>query len=131
MKRLLVVLPLIVCACQAGWPVGSYSAVDSAQARTLTPAIAEFVSSELHGSEGPVSIDAASQGDEIGRLLPDALMRYGVMVSSSGQRVQYIAAPVDGGVLLRISVGNAIGSRMYVANGGSLSPAGPMTVATP
>jgi hypothetical protein len=54
-------------------------------------------------------------------------------VASTGTPISYVAAPLDGGMLLRVSVDGGEGASRFFAraSNGVLTPAGPTTVATP
>ena len=124
---LTVLAPL--CAC-ASWPTGSYVSMGAdADAGVLAPAIADYVSGVVPA--GSVATLAQPQGgDALSPLLMADLTRDGVHVGAGGVPVAYVVAPLDQGVLLRITAGTAIASRYYVRNtAGGLQPGGPMMVA--
>jgi hypothetical protein len=125
------VLPVIALlgACSA-WPQGSYVSVSDGDAHVLAPDIANYVSRTLP-SGSYVSLEGAGKNDPIAQRLTLDLRSDGVEEAPGGHKVQYIAAPMQDGVFLRVTIdGTQGGSRFYTREGGNLDPAGPMMVAT-
>jgi len=129
--RWIVTLPILLGAC-ASWPTGSYDAnISQQEASVLAPAIANYVAGAVPAGT-PVSVEPARSGSSIGPQLAATLDKDGIPQDPTGRRVQYIAQPLDSGVMLRVSIDNREGGSQYFArSGGSLQPNGPMMVALP
>jgi hypothetical protein len=133
MRRAIMVLPLLLAGCGGGWPSGSYvRSISDADATVLAPAVTRCLSDTLP-SRRDVTLAPTASGDTIAPLLSPLLAAAGFTVAPGGTPVSYVAAPLDDGVLLRVSVNNREGaSRFFVRSAdGVLASAGPMTVATP
>jgi type IV secretion system protein TrbH len=130
-RAAILALPVLLGACAPSWPSGSYVAVTQDDAAVLAPAIANYVAGAVSAGD-PVVIVQARSDDLIAPLLASALDREGVPRSADGHLVQYVAGPMDSGVLLRVSIdGREGGSRYFSRTNGTISPAGPMMVALP
>lgn len=132
MRRLFLLLPCALAACSA-WPPGSYvQSVTPADAAVLAPAIADYLSGALPAGSA-VALASAPADDPILPVLAPDLDRAGIGQAPGGSVVQYVASPLDGGVMLRVSISNRQGASRYFARAanGVISPAGPLTVAQP
>lgn len=124
--------PLLLIGC-TGWPAGSYvRSISQADATVLAPAITDYLTTSLPARQD-ISLIQDGPNDPISPLLDIALEHAGFTQEARGQKVRYLAAPLDNGVLLRILVDDRTGGNRYFArlSDGSLHPAGPLTVATP
>ena len=131
-RAVAVLLPCLLAGC-AAWPAGSYvQSVSPADAAILAPAIADYLSGALP-SGSAIALAPAQSDDPISSLLVVNLDRDGLSQTPSGVPVRYVAFPLDGGVLLRISIADREGASRYFARAatGTISPAGPLTVAQP
>jgi hypothetical protein len=133
MRPFFMALPLLLAGCGVLWPSGSYVRdISDADARTLGPTIADYVARAIP-SHQDIHLVTAGNADPIELVLAANLDREGIGEDARGQPVRYVAAPIEGGVLLRISIGDTQGgSRFYTRTAnGDLLPAGPMMAATP
>jgi hypothetical protein len=133
MRRFFMALPLMLAGCGVSWPSGSYVAdISDADAKTLAPTIADYVARAVPSNQD-VHLVTAGAADPIEPIVAANLDREGIGQDARGQPVRYVAAPVDGGVLLRISIGDTQGGSLFYtrAANGNLVPAGPMMVAMP
>jgi hypothetical protein len=129
MKAVRTIPLLALLAACSSWPQGSYVSVTDSDARVLAPDIANFVSRTLP-SGSYVNLEGAGKSDPIAAELAVDLRTSGVNEAPAGHRLQYVAAPMQDGVFLRISIdGTHGGSRFYSREGGRLHAAGPMMVA--
>lgn len=133
MRTILLLSALALSACGGtSWPSGSYSAVDHGDAVVLGDAVADYVGNAVP-SGTVVSIERASDKDPVAAEAVERMKRDGLVVGEKGRVIRYVAAPLDGGVLLRVSIGDKEGmTRVFQrAVGGTLSAGGPMMVALP
>jgi hypothetical protein len=130
MKQIASMLLLLLTRCASSWPSGSYVAeISDADARVLAASVTEYLAGALRPGV-PVAIPP--DGDVLSPVLTADLRRAGIRQDPNGRRVHYVAAPLDDGVMLRISIDNREGaSRFFVRSNGSLVVGGPMTVALP
>jgi hypothetical protein len=130
MKHKASMLLLLLASCTSSWPSGSYVAeIGDADAHVLAASVTEYLVGALRPGV-PVAIPP--DGDVICPLLAAELRRAGIGQNANGRQVDYVAAPLDGGVMLRVSIDNHEGaSRFFVRSNGSLVAGGPMTVALP
>ena len=132
MRAVALLAPCLLAACSA-WPSGSYvRSVSPADAAVLAPAITSYLTSALP-AQSTVAVAPAQASNSIGSILTTELAQDGFMQSPSGLPIDYVAAPLDGGLLLRISISGSQGASQYFARSadGTISPAGPLTVAQP
>jgi hypothetical protein len=133
MRRAVMALPLLLAACGGSWPSGTYvRSISDADATVLAPAVARCLS-DILPSRQDVTLAPAASGDTIAPLLGPLLDAAGFTVASGGTPVSYVAAPLDDGVLLRVSVNNRSGASRFFARSanGVLASAGPTTVSMP
>jgi hypothetical protein len=124
---------MLLAACATpSWPPGSFVNVPAQDAATLAPVIADYLASTIPAGSA-VALAAAQPGDPIAPLLTDDLLRAGLRPAPSGQAVQYVAVPMDAGVLLRVSIEHHdAASQFFVrADNGQLTVGGPLTEFTP
>ena len=132
MRAVALLAPCVLAACSA-WPSGSYvRSVSPADAAVLAPAITGYLTSALP-AQSAVAVATAQAADSIGSILTAELAQDGFTQSPSGLPIDYVAAPLDGGLLLRISISGSHGASQYFARDaeGTIRPAGPLTVAQP
>jgi hypothetical protein len=100
-------------------------------AAVLAPAIAGYVSKAV--PVGTMVTLMQPTGDAVlSPLLSVDMDRVGLKMGVAGTPVAYLVTPLDQGVLLRITVDQAVASRYLVRNTeGRLQPGGPMMVAQP
>lgn len=124
-----VVLALLapLCGCAMGWPNGSYvKAVGPGDADVLSPAVASYVARSVRAGT-MVSVIPADADPALAEAIEQDLIRDGLQVGLSGQAVGYVVTPLNDGLLLRVTFGDQVGSRLYVRDpAGKLVPAGPM-----
>jgi type IV secretion system protein TrbH len=122
---------LLLGACSA-WPSGSYvGPISDADAAVLAPEIADYLATALP-AKAIVTIPPAPVDDPIAPILAADLDRSGIKQGAGGTLVQYVADPLDSGVILRISIDDREGaSRYFVRTNGMIAAAGPLTVVTP
>jgi hypothetical protein len=131
MMRPLLVLPLLLAGCVSAWPPGSYVEVSPADANVLAPAIADYLTSTLPGHQD-INLITTGPTDPIAPLVVASLDANGFTNTPTGRKISYVAAPTDGGVLLRINIDDQEGaSRFYSYVSGVLLTNGPLMVATP
>ena len=131
-RAVAVLLPCLLAACGT-WPTGSYvQSISPADAAILAPAIADYLSGALP-SGSAIALAPAQSDDPISVPLVADLDRDGLVQTPSGVAVRYVASPLDGGILLWISIADREGASRYFARAatGAISPAGPLTVAQP
>lgn len=132
MKGIVLAALLPLCAC-AAWPKGSYVQMGGDHdAAVLAPAIASYVTGAVPaGTAGDVVtlVPAEQADDALTPMLRADLRADGVMVGLGGVPVSYLVAPLDKGVLLRVTLGSSAASQFFArATDGSLQPGGPMMV---
>ena len=132
MRIIIAALPLFLAAC-TGWPSGSYvQSISDKDAAVLAPVIASYLTDTLPPGSA-VAVAPAQPGDAIAVLLTTDLQKAGFSEAATGQPVQYIAAPMENGVLLRVSIAEREGASQYFTRvpGGLIAADGPLTVMTP
>jgi hypothetical protein len=100
-------------------------------AAVLAPAVALYLSRAVPA--GTVVTLAQPVGDTVlAPLVSVDLIHEGLKMGSAGVPVAYLVTPLDQGVLLRVTAGQAVVSSYLVRNTeGRLQPGGPMMVAQP
>jgi hypothetical protein len=129
MRAPIVLLAGFLAAC--GGTESYVRSVSPADAETIAPAIADYLSKTLPtGSSVAVS---AAKNDPVFPVLVADIDREQLIQSPGGTPVQYIVTPFDNGVLVRISVAEKNrGTRYFLrAPSGALTPFGPLTVMQP
>ena len=131
MRHIIIAAPLVLGACSGAWPSGSYAPISETEAQSIAPIITTYLASALprHSEVNFMS----ARHDPLEPMLNDELQSVGLSRSASGHRVSYVVAPMDNGVLMRVSIDYAQGmSRYFVHNErGELYPEGPAMVAMP
>jgi type IV secretion system protein TrbH len=125
-------LPLLLAAC-GSWPAGSYvQSVTPTDAAVLAPQIALYLAGALPAGSA-IAVAPAQAGDPISAVLSPNLDRDGFNQTVTGTPVRYVAAPLDGGIMLRVSIADRQGASQFFSRtaSGAISPAGPLTVAQP
>lgn len=123
----------MVGACAASWPTASYvsNVTEGSDVDVLASSIADYVAGALPPGSS-VAVEPAQPGNTIAPQLDAALARDGLQQDPRGHRVQYIAEPLDEGIMLRVSIDNDQGATCYFTHAGSfLQAGGPMMVASP
>jgi hypothetical protein len=134
MRAWIVLLPSLLGACNTAWPPGSYATVSYTDAKTLAPAIADYLSAALPPRSIIALAPAQGDADQIAPALILDLDRVGIKQAPGGTPIRYVADEMDGGIILRISIADRQGASRYFTRSegdGSLVAAGPLTVAQP
>jgi hypothetical protein len=130
--RGLVLMPLLLAACgnTQPWPPGSYAEKVSAQTGvTLGREVAGYVATTLPPGSA-VHVARAGTDDQVASVASPILSQSGYTNDTQAHEVTYVAQPVDGGMMLRVSIDNAQGASKFfsVDQTGGLASAGPLTV---
>lgn len=129
MMRPVFLLPLLLAGCASSWPSGSYvNSISPADATVIASSISNYAAVNMARQDIHL-VPAPGRNDPIATALAADLANEGIEQNAAGKPLVYVAAPMQGGVLLRISVGDSGASRFFArAANGQIYPAGPMTV---
>lgn len=123
-----VLLAGLLSACEGGM-TSSVGTISDQDARTLGPAVAEFVRLRLQPSSGAIQLDAPPGDVTLGPSVQRALQVAGYTVApGSPHRLQYQAGALDDGVLLRLSLDGGDGARFFLRATDGLVASGPFSV---
>ena len=141
MRRFAFVLamPLIAAGCATmPAPMASYvSVVDATDVPNVVPAIAGYVSQKLPAASSTVLLETPASGgwDPVTPALTTDLRSRGFAIADAAHpgtahRISYLVSPLDGGVLIRISIDGADQASEFPARdtAGKLEAGGPYTV---
>jgi len=140
MRRFAFVLamPLIAAGCATmPAPMASYvSVVDATDVPNVVPAIAGYVSQKLPAASSTVLLETpAGRWDPVKPALTTDLSSRGFAIANAAHpgnahRISYLVSPLDGGVLIRISIDGADQASEFLARdtAGKLEAGGPYTV---
>jgi uncharacterized lipoprotein YmbA len=124
---LLAILPL--AACSGPWPTGSYVAMsDDRDATPLSQSIENAAILSVEPGQ-TLEVVAAQNNDVLTAMLSADLPRRGVTLATANatHRLQYVVAPLDGGMFLRVTIDGKRGGAQFFSRDrqGDLIPAGP------
>jgi hypothetical protein len=131
LRPALLLAPLLLGACTAGWPTGAYLDAPEPQAVALVPVIGECLSNLLPPGAAislPPSNDAS-----LASALADQIPHSGLTVASDGhgQPISYSISLMDGGLLMRVAASRGACSQFFALAADGPRPGGPMMVQLP
>jgi hypothetical protein len=130
MRPLLLLSVLCLPACTPSYT--SYvGPIDARFAPKIADEMAAFVGQRVRPDGGSLCIDGPANDTTVAPFLAPALQDLGfrIVASACRHRVRYAASTLGGDVMIRVSVDNADGARLYrdkVQTG--LAPLGPFSV---